>query len=310
MSDVLNKALNLQAGLKAWVASDRYLDDSEPAGKSKLRKVFRDNWDYRIGTEKFGGVWSIDKAKTNHLHPASTEALKIDRTVWTGKIVTVDHAIPVNVLFSHFWDAETPSDMQEVIDAYAVAVVTKQEDELLSILGLKAKMPDGWRFGDDPLVRWKKACIEVHMEIPVEASIVPMSKPKTFAPKQAPSAAQRNSANEIPLDASIITIKITRAVLEERMSDVYETVRRRWVMGPESLVKVNSTPHHVLAILEKECIAVYAVGPGEWKPDPELVNGRRRYYFTGERANEEVWAKYVGKRYSDGSQWPVRLHGF
>ena len=310
MSDVLDKALNLQAGLKAWVASDRYLDDSESAGKSRLRKVFRDNWDYRIGTGKFGGVWSIGKAKTNHLHPASTEALRIDRKDWTGKIVTVDHAIPVNVLFSHFWEAETPGDMRAVIDAYAVAVITKHEDRHLNDLGLKAEMPDGWRFGDDPLERWKKACIEVQVGIPVEAFVVPVSKSETLAPRQAPTAAQRHSANEIPLDASIVTIKITRAVLEERMADVYETVRRRWVMGPDSLAKVNSTPHHVLAILEKECIAVYAVGPGEWKPDPELVNGRRRYYFTGERANEEVWARYVGKWYLDGSQWPVRLHRF
>ena len=310
MSDVLDKALNLQSGLKAWVASDRYLDDSESAGMSKLRKVFRDNWDYRIGAKKFGGVWSIDKAKTNLLHPASAEALKIDRWAWTGKIVTVDHAIPVNVLFTHFWDAETSHAMQAVIDAYAVAVITKQEDELLSALGLRAKMPDDWQFGDDPLVRWKKARIDVHTEIPVEASIVPVSKPKILAPKQAPTAERRNSVKEIPLDGSIVTIKITRTVLEERMSDVYETVRRRWVMSSERLEKVNNTPHHALAILEKKCIAVYAVGPGEWKPDPDLVNGRRRYYFTGERANEQVWAKYVGKRYSDGSQWPVRLHGF
>lgn len=108
-------------------------------------------------------MWSIDKAKTNLLHPASAEALKIDRWAWTGKIVTVDHAIPVKVLFSHFWDADTSHDMQAVIDAYAVAVITKQEDGYLNDLGLKAEMPDGWRFGDDPLVRWKMARIEVRM---------------------------------------------------------------------------------------------------------------------------------------------------
>lgn len=119
MSDVLDKALNLQAGLKAWVASDRYLDDSKSAGKPRLRKVFRDNRDYRIGTEKFGGVWPIDKANTNLLLPASTEALKIDRWVWTVKILTVDHAIPVTILFSHFWSAATSHDMHEVIDAYS-----------------------------------------------------------------------------------------------------------------------------------------------------------------------------------------------
>ena len=41
-----------------------------------LRKVFRDNQDYRSGAEKLGGVWSIDKTRKNHLCPASTEALR------------------------------------------------------------------------------------------------------------------------------------------------------------------------------------------------------------------------------------------
>ena len=48
---------------------------------------------------------------------------------------------------------------------------------------------------------------------------------------------------------------------------------------------MSGTPHHEFAILEKERIPVYAVRPGEWKPGPELVKGRRRYYFTGERVN-------------------------
>ena len=157
MPDVLDNALQLQAGLKAWSESDRYLQ------QPRLQKAFRDNWDDRIGDEKFGGVWSIDKARKNSRHPASTEALKIPRENWTSKTVTVEHAIPVNVLFSLFWDAETSNEMQAVIDAYTVAVVTKQEDERLTALGLRKAMPVGWQFGDDPLVRWNM----VHIEVPI-----------------------------------------------------------------------------------------------------------------------------------------------
>ena len=137
-------------------------------------------------------------------------------------------------------------------------------------------------------------------EIPVEAT----------KPTPKPSVETHSSATEIPLDAPVVTIKITRAKLVERMSDVYETVRRRWRMGASRLSMLNSTPHHVLAILERKCIAVYSVERGGWKPDPNLVNGKQRYYFTGEPANEEVQAKYVGKRFSDRSQFPVRTHGF
>ena len=164
MVDVLEKALQLQAGLKAWFDSDRYLHDIVPTKNTRLQKAFRDSWDARIGAEKFGGVWSIQKAKKNPRHPASTEALNIGRENWTGKTVTVEHAIPVNVLFALFWDAETPDDMQAIIDAYAVAVVTKEEDERLNATGLRKAMPLGWRLGDDPLKRWNKAKIEVSIE--------------------------------------------------------------------------------------------------------------------------------------------------
>ena len=164
MPNVLEKALQLQAGLKAWFDSDRYLHDSVPTKNARLQKAFRDSWDARIGAEKHGGVWSIQMAKKNPHHPASTEALNIGRENWSSKTVTVEHAIPVNVVFSLFWSAETPDDMQAIIDAYTVAVVTKEENQRLDAEGLRKAMPLGWRLGDDPLTRWNKANIEVPAE--------------------------------------------------------------------------------------------------------------------------------------------------
>ena len=161
MPDVLEKTLQLQAGLKAWFDSDRYLHDSVPTKNPRLQKAFRTTGMPGLVPEKFGGVWSIQRAKKNPRHPASREALNIRRENWTGKTVTVEHAIPVNVLFTFFWDAETPDDMQAIIDAYAVAVVTKEEDERLNAAGLRETMPLGWWFGDDALARWNKANIEV-----------------------------------------------------------------------------------------------------------------------------------------------------
>ena len=160
MSDVVDKALALREGLKAWLEKDRYLHDDDPTKNPSLRKAFRDNWDKRVGGEKFGGVWSIGKAKSNGDHPASEEANKI-KTDWSGRTVTVDHAIPVNVLFGLFWRAETPGDMEKVTDAYWVAVITKDENARLNKAGLKQKMPEGWHFGDDPRARWNEVNIGV-----------------------------------------------------------------------------------------------------------------------------------------------------
>lgn len=161
MSDVLDKAWHLQVGLKAWYRADRYLRDKPPTENSRLRKAFRDNWDTRIGAEKFGGVWSIGKAKTNIRHPASEEALGIARERWSDSTVTVDHAIPVSILFDPFWHADTSDAMRAVIDAYTVAVITRDENDRLNAAGLRQAMPIGWRFGDNPLARWKAVGIEV-----------------------------------------------------------------------------------------------------------------------------------------------------
>lgn len=157
----LENAVHLRSGLKAWFDSDCCFHGGDPVRNSRLRKAFRDNWYVRVGAEKFGRVWSIGAARRNRKHPASREALKIPRGSWSSQTVTVDHAIPVSVLFAHFWAAETRAAMQAVIDAYAVAVVTKEENGRLKAAELKASMPADWRFGDDPLARWNTVRIEV-----------------------------------------------------------------------------------------------------------------------------------------------------
>ena len=67
----------------------------------------------------------------------------------------------VNVLFDLFWRAETASDMQAVIDAYAVVVITREENMRLNAAGLWSGMPDGWKSGDDPQARWNTVGIEI-----------------------------------------------------------------------------------------------------------------------------------------------------
>lgn len=152
---MLDDAVALRAGLVAWKLHDRFVD------RQALSKALRDNWDRRIGGTKFGGVWSLSKARTNPRHPASINALAIGRSNWKKGIVTVEHAIPVDVLFDRFLDASSRDDMTDLIEAYHVAVVTTEEDKNLTKAGLRKQMPQGWSWGDDPLARWQQVGIVV-----------------------------------------------------------------------------------------------------------------------------------------------------
>jgi hypothetical protein len=154
-TSTLDEALALRAGLLAWKAQDRFVD------RRALAKAMRDNWDRRIGRAKFDGVWSLAQARANPHHPASREALAIDRSNWTGSNVTVEHAVPIRVLYDAFIVASNRSAMAAVVEAYHVAVVTKEEDRRLRKAGLVSKMPNGWTWGDDPFARWQEVGIFV-----------------------------------------------------------------------------------------------------------------------------------------------------
>jgi hypothetical protein len=152
---MIDEALLLRAGLLAWKDADRLAD------RRALSKAFRDNWDRRIGKARFGGVWSISLAKGNLLHPASEAALAIPRKEWKNGVVTVEHAVPIAVLFPKFMAADTEEKMQEVVSAYNVAVVTHQENLALKKLGLQKAMPKDWEWGHSPTLRWELAGISV-----------------------------------------------------------------------------------------------------------------------------------------------------
>lgn len=154
-TDILDQALTLRRGLLAWRDADPHVDGCA------MMKAMRDNWDRRIGLLKFGGVWSVAMARRNERHPASCAALALGRTNWTGKVVTVERAVPIRVLFEAFIAANTEERMRDVIDSYHVAVVTRSENAALVRTGLALAMPCDWVWGGDPLARWRAVGIEV-----------------------------------------------------------------------------------------------------------------------------------------------------
>ena len=75
---------------------------------------------------------------------------------------------------------------------------------------------------------------------------------------QAPPASGA-SEGELSFDGPTVVIKIIPKWLRERDENVYETVRRDWIIGPERLATLRATPHHVLAILKGKCVGAYWV---------------------------------------------------
>ena len=154
-SEAIDQALSLKLGLLAWRNADPHVD------RRALMKAMRDNWDRRIGLLKFGGVWSVAMARSNERHPASRQALTLGRATWSGRTVTVEHAVPIRVLFEAFLEAETRDRMQDVVASYHVAVVSREENSRLGAAGLASTMPKGWVWGDDPQARWRAVGVEV-----------------------------------------------------------------------------------------------------------------------------------------------------
>ena len=74
-----------------------------------------------------------------------------------------DHAIPMRLVQQEIMESNPLNIkiLKEILDRKVIScLLTKSEDEKLTYLGLRSKMPDGWD-GIDPLARYKKAQIEI-----------------------------------------------------------------------------------------------------------------------------------------------------
>lgn len=82
-----------------------------------------------------------------------------------------EHIIPVSVVVEHLknYDLSTDESVEEFLNyATNVCAVTKEEDKALTKAGLKFAMPKGWKWGDDPFIRYDKVGIAVKENIKVK----------------------------------------------------------------------------------------------------------------------------------------------
>lgn len=131
-----------------------------------------------------------------------------------------------------------------------------------------------------------------------------------FGPCTVEQLNERHKPEYIPEDLPVVVIKITRQSVKKQNGSHYEAVRASWRMSRSRFEKINARDHHVAAILERRCVGLYSVPAGGWTQAVlESKDDKPRYEFSGERATDEMWNRYV-RKWFDTTQWPVRLVGF
>lgn len=77
-----------------------------------------------------------------------------------------EHAIPVSIVRDKLFSSDlSKEDVFSVLKACGpVAMILRDEDQILNQYGLQRKMPDGWVWGDSPLARYQVAGIEIAIE--------------------------------------------------------------------------------------------------------------------------------------------------
>ena len=93
--------------------------------------------------------------------------VRLDRPVRRGAIygkskpTVFEHAVPATIVRTQLLDSSGSSAAIKQVLARAgpVAIILREEDALLNRMGLSQKMPEGWKWGDDVLDRYRRAGI-------------------------------------------------------------------------------------------------------------------------------------------------------
>lgn len=93
------------------------------------------------------------------------EAKIIDRKAHPQSLrLMADHAVPFAVIGTELWSLPAKWDRDRLrvfLRAnFRRAILSYDEDRLLTSRGLRDRMPQGWRIGDDPFARYRDAGIE------------------------------------------------------------------------------------------------------------------------------------------------------
>ena len=96
------------------------------------------------------------------MHFISNSAMKTISGEENFRLVK-DHSIPISGLYEILKSIENPNVKkihETLIKYYRLGVLTIEEDNVLTHLGYRSKMPKNWTQGDDPFIRYKEAKID------------------------------------------------------------------------------------------------------------------------------------------------------
>ena len=106
-------------------------------------------------------LWELRNG--NKLHAAQYRSTKSLNLIFGKGELRYDHAIPFKYTQNELLKIESPtvSDVREILEKLLiVCVITLEEDQRLTSLGLSGKMPANWD-QEDSLARYKFANIEI-----------------------------------------------------------------------------------------------------------------------------------------------------
>lgn len=92
-----------------------------------------------------------------------TKCYRRNRFYGKNKLTAYEHAIPATIVRSELLKSSRSEDEVRSLLSRAgpVVIILREEDMQLNKCGLKSKMPNNWRWGDDELARYFTANIKL-----------------------------------------------------------------------------------------------------------------------------------------------------
>ncbi len=117
---------------------------------------------YTLATSSYHiSAFALEEFRLRHVDLAETYARS--RFYGKGMPFKYEHLIPAGIVRDRLLqsDRSTRTIRHVLVNSGFVAVLLRTEDQRLSKAGLNRKMPQGWKWGDDPLERYRAVGIEL-----------------------------------------------------------------------------------------------------------------------------------------------------
>lgn len=168
-----DRAYNIRDVLDPWWCFERghpFVTIRRDGGYADIQFNKPCAWERREVLRRFDGL-SIGAARIMEMGEA---ARIVDRKKHPPELsLIVDHSVPLSVICKHLWTSPRTWTVEKLRDFlhenFRRSVISHAENDRLNERGLSSRMPDRWRFGDDPFERYAEVGIELVVNLPRRA---------------------------------------------------------------------------------------------------------------------------------------------